>query len=107
MELSTIFDTIINNFNFGLILSINVTVYFIIHLLSAVIKKPLNKILKIIITVCCSFGLGLIYWKISDIPSTIVLNSCICATLVWDWFLKPILKKVKLDYAKNNLEQDL
>lgn len=106
MELSTIFDVIINNFDFGLILSINVLVYTIIKIISVVSKETISKLIKIIITILVSVCFGFLYWKVTDNSASIVLNSCICATLIWDWFLKPILGKLKIDYnGTNNYEE--
>ena len=98
MDINSIFELILNNFNFGLILSINALVYGLIKLCDLFKPKVTPKIIKIAITICSSVLLGILYWKLADLSLEVILNSCICATLIWDWILKPILKRIKIDY---------
>ena len=98
MDINSVFEFILNNFNFGLILSINALVYGLIKVCDCFKPKVTPKIIKVAITICSSVLLGIIYWKVADLSPEVIINSCICATLIWDWILKPILKRIKLDY---------
>ena len=99
MDINSVFELISNNFNFGLIFSINALVYGVIKIYNLFKPKATSKLIKVVITICSSILLGIIYWKIADVNPEIILNSCICATLIWDWIIKPIFKKVKIDYT--------
>lgn len=94
-----ILDIIINNFDFGVIFSINVLVYLFIKITEA-ISPNISKIkwYKIVCTIIISIGFGMIYKQFADIEGSKLLNSCICAPVIWDWILKPILQKLKVDY---------
>lgn len=100
MEIQSIIDIIINNFNFGLIISINALTYGIITIYNIISKKEAIKIFKIIVTIFSIIILGFIYWKTESISKDTIISSCVSAPLIWDWILKPILNKFKLDYKK-------
>lgn len=98
MDIQSIIDIIVNNFNFGLIISINLLTYSIITFYNTIFKKEATKLFKIIITIFSIIILGFIYWKVGLVSKDIIISSCISAPLIWDWILKPILKKFKVDY---------
>lgn len=98
MELQNIIDVIISNFNFGLIISINVLVYSLIKIFEFIFKETAPKLFKVVITIIATFILGFVYLKAGNVSSDVILSSCISAPLIWDWILKPILKKLKADY---------
>lgn len=100
MEFQSIIDIIVNNFNFGLIISINALTYGIITIYNTISKKEATKILKIIVTIFSIIILGFVYWKTETISKDTIISSCVSAPLIWDWILKPILNKFKLDYKK-------
>lgn len=100
MELNQIIDVILNNFNFGLIISINVLVYTIVKLTDFITKNHTPKWLKIVITIFSAILLGFVYWKAGNISNDVILSSCISAPLIWDWIIKPILNKVGIDYKE-------
>jgi len=99
MDAQSIIDIIINNFNFGLIISINLLAYGLITLYNVLFKKQAPKGLKIIITVISIIILGFVYWKTGTVSKDVIISSCVSAPLIWDWILKPIFKKIKLDYG--------
>lgn len=101
MELQSIIDIITNNFNFGVIISINVLTYGIITIYNTISKKQASKLLKIIITIFSIITLGFIYWKIETISKDTIISSCVSAPLIWDWIIKPILNKIGIDYKKD------
>lgn len=98
MDLELIFNTILNNFNFGLIIAINVFTYGVIKVIDTFKVKSVNKLIKVFITIFSCLLFGFIYYKYGNIEPIIILNSCISAPLIWDWVLKPILRKIKIDY---------
>ena len=100
MEFSQIIDIILNNFNFGLIISINVLVYAIVKLTDFITKNHTPKWLKIVITIFSATLLGFVYWKAGNITNDVILSSCISAPLIWDWIIKPIAKKLNIDYRE-------
>lgn len=99
MEFQQIIDAILNNFNFGLIISINVLVYLLIKVSDLISKQHSPKWLKIVVTILSSILLGIVYWKAANISVDVIISSCISAPLIWDWVLKPILQRFKADYA--------
>lgn len=90
---------LISNYNFNLILSINIISYLIIQLLHKLMFTP--KGIKILITIIISVAMGIIYNFISDISTEVLVNSVILAPLSWDWVFKPILNKLGIDYKNN------
>ena len=90
---------LISNYNFNLILSINIISYLIIQLLHKSMFTP--KGIKILITIIVSIAMGIIYYFISDISTEVLINSVILAPLAWDWVFKPILNKLGIDYKND------
>ena len=94
-----ILDIITNNFDFGVIFSINVLVYLFIKITEAISPNVSKaKWYKIICTIIVIIGFGMFYKQTFDIEGNKLFNSCICAPVIWDWVLKPILQKFKIDY---------
>lgn len=90
---------LISNYNFNLILSINIISYLIIQLLH--LKIFTKKGIKIGVTVVVSIIMGIIFHFISDTSTEVLINSAILAPLAWDWVFKPILNKLGIDYKKD------
>ena len=91
---------LISNYNFNLILSINIISYLIIQLLHKIMFTP--KGIKILITIIVSIAVGILYHFISDISTEVLVNSVILAPLAWDWVFKPILNKIGIDYKEED-----
>lgn len=91
---------LISNYNFNLILSINIISYLIIQLLHKIMFTP--KGIKILITIIVSIAVGILYHFISDISIEVLVNSVILAPLAWDWVFKPILNKIGIDYKEED-----
>lgn len=106
MEIQSIIDIILNNFNFGLIISINVLVYTIVKFTDFITKNHTPKWLKIVITIFSAVLLGFVYWKAGNVTNDVILSSCISAPLIWDWIIKPILNKFGIDYKTDNYEKE-
>lgn len=100
MDLELIFNIILNNFDFGLIISINAFTYGVIKLIDTLKVKSVNKFIKVFVTIISCLLFGFIYYKYGNVEPIIVLNSCISAPLIWDWVLKPLLKQIKAYYKE-------
>lgn len=95
-------DIITNNFDFGIIFSINVLVYLSIKMTESIYPNVSKiKWYKIVCTVIISIVFGIVYKNITDIEGNKLVNSCICAPVIWDWVIKPILQKFKADYKND------
>lgn len=94
-----IFKIILNNFDIAYIISVNVLVYAVIKIfdyLNGTKKVPLR--VKRIITLICTIILAIIYKLFTDIDNYVLLNSSICAPVIYSWIIKPIIKKIGLGY---------
>lgn len=98
--MDTLLSQLISNYNFNLILSINIISYLIIQLLHKIMFTP--KSIKILITILVSIAAGILYHFISDISTEVLVNSVILAPLAWDWVFKPILNKIGIDYKEED-----
>lgn len=105
MELGVYIDTIINSiisqFDFGFMFTINVATYIMIQIwdnlngdkLLTTWQKRLMLIIAIIITVAV--------YVLAHYPNPIILfNSAVFAPVFWSWVLKPILTKFGIGYKK-------
>lgn len=94
-----IINQLISNFDFTLILIINVVTYIFIKLIDEINKeKIVTTWQKRIIFASVSIIIGYIYYFLSDIKLIIVIDSIIVAPVAWSWLAKPIANKLGLDY---------
>lgn len=98
-----IINQLIKNFDFALMLVINVLTYVAIKIIDDINgdKVPTvwqKRIVFIIVAVVC----GIMYKFISDIQTHVIINSCIIAPVAWSWIAKPIANKLGIDYRKIN-----
>lgn len=98
-NMEQLLSQLISNYNFNLILSINIISYLIIQLLH--LKIFTKRSIKIGVTVIVSIVMGIIFHFISDTSTEVLVNSAILAPLAWDWVFKPILNKLGIDYKKD------
>lgn len=92
-------EEIINNFDFTLMLMINILTYIIIKLMDKYEEQDhFSTWKKRIVFVLVSISFGILYKSINDIPAIVAINSCIAAPIVWGWFAKPIANKLGIDY---------
>ena len=99
--IDTIINSIISQFDFGFMFTINVATYIFIQtwdtlngdkLLTTWQKRLMLLLSVIIVTVS---------YKIAHYPNDLVLfNSIIFAPVFWSWVLKPILTKFGIGYKK-------
>lgn len=98
-----IINKLINNFDFALIVVINVCTYLLIKLLDELNKeKIVGTWQKRFIFVMSSIMIGIIYKNTADIPIYIIVNSIIIAPITWSWLAKPIAKALGIDYRKED-----
>lgn len=99
-----IISQLINNFDFALILILNIITYAIIKILDDINKeKNVTTWQKRIIFVISSIIIGVIYYFISDIKPIKIIDSIIIAPIAWSWFAKPIANRIGIDY-KNHIK---
>lgn len=93
---------LIANFDFALMLVINVITYGIIKFIDDVNgNKVPTTWQKRIVFLITAIVLGIIYKYYTDVPIHIITNSCIIAPVAWSWLAKPIAIKFGIDYKKN------
>lgn len=94
-----IIDQLINNFDFVLMLVINVITYVVIKIVDELNKeKQVTTWQKRIIFVGVSIVMGLVYHFLSDARTIVIINSIIIAPVSWSWLAKPVAKRFGIDY---------
>lgn len=94
--ISDIINSIIQSFDFGFCVTINILTYIIIKL----IKKELTTWQKRIVLVINIIIISIIYALIG-IDTRVLVNSIVLTPVSWSWIFKPICKKFNIDYFKN------
>ena len=93
---------LVANFDFALMLVINVITYGVIKFIDDVNgDKVPTTWQKRIVFLITAIVLGIIYKYYTDVPIRIIINSCIIAPVAWSWLAKPIAIKFGIDYKKN------
>lgn len=99
--MNEIFNQLIHNFDFALMLVINVLTYAAIKIVDEINKeKIVTTWQKRIIFVVSAITMGVIYYFITDVKPSIIINSIIIAPVAWSWLAKPIANKLDIDYKK-------
>ena len=100
--MDTIINQLVGNFDFALMLIINVITYTAIKIIDEVNGDKLPTTWqKRIVFVIVAIIAGIIYKYITEIPIHIIINSCIIAPVAWSWLAKPIAGKFGIDYRKD------
>lgn len=93
---------LVANFDFALMLVINVITYGVIKFIDDINgDKVPTTWQKRIVFLIIAIILGIIYKYCTDVPIRIIINSCIIAPVAWSWLAKPIAIKFGIDYKKN------
>lgn len=96
-----IINQLIHNFDFALMLIINVVTYVLIKFIDEINKeKTVTTWQKRIIFVCVSLVIGCVYYFLSDVKLIVIINSIIIAPIAWSWLAKPIAGRLGIDYRK-------
>lgn len=101
-----IINQLIHNFDFALMLVINVATYIIIKIIDELngTKVPTVWQKRIVFIIVCII-LGVIHYFISRTNVNIIINSCIIAPIAWSWLAKPIAGKLGIDYKKDSIKK--
>ena len=101
--ISQIINTIIESFDFGFCVSINILTYLIIKLIDSLNgNKTVSTWSKRIVLLVVIFFTGVLY-NLIGCDNKILLNSAILAPVFWSWIIKPICKHFKIDYKDINI----
>lgn len=94
-----IINQLISNFDFALMLIINIITYFVIKIIDEANgdKQPTTWQKRIVFLIVAII-VGVIYKLTTDISVNIIINSCIIAPVAWSWLAKPIAKRFGIDY---------
>ena len=94
-----IINQLISNFDFALMLIINIITYFIIKIIDeANGEKQPTTWQKRIVFLIVAIIVGIVYKFTTNISINIIINSCIIAPVAWSWLCKPIAKRFGIDY---------
>lgn len=101
-----IISQLIANFDFALILIINIITYFIIKIIDELDGDKIPTTWqKRFVFLIVAIIMGILYKYITDVPTNIIINSCIIAPVAWSWLAKPIADKFGIDYKKDYLKK--
>ncbi len=96
-----IINQLINNFDFSLMLAINVATYAMIKIIDDINGDKIPTTWqKRFVFIVMSTIMSIIYACTSNVSINIIINSCIVAPVAWSWLAKPIAKKLGIDYKK-------
>ena len=97
--MDVIINQLISNFDFALMLIINVITYTVIKIIDEINGDKLPTTWqKRIIFVISAIVIGTIYKCTTNISINIIINSCIIAPVAWSWLAKPIARRLGIDY---------
>lgn len=97
-----VINVLIDNFDLAFILSINVLTYSIIKIIDYFNgTKKVACGIKRLILVICSILLGIVYKFTTEIDNKVLINSIICAPVIYSWIIKPIIDKVGVGYKNS------
>ncbi len=100
-----IINQLVHNFDFALMLVINVVTYIAIKILDELNgEKVPTTWQKRLIFVASAIIVGAVYGLTTDISINIIINSCIIAPVAWSWLAKPIANKFGIDYKQKQSE---
>ena len=92
-------DIIFTNFDIAYILSINVLTYSIIKIVDYFNgSKKVACGIKRLILLICTLVCAIVYKLLVDIDNYVLLNSSICAPIIYSWLIKPILSQIGIGY---------
>lgn len=102
-DIEQVTHIIFTNFDIAFIVSINVLTYSIIKIVDYFNgTKKVSCGLKRLILLICTIVLAIIYKLLTDIDNYILLNSSICAPVIYSWIIKPIITKIGVGYKTDN-----
>lgn len=97
-----IINQLVANFDFALMLIINIITYGIIKIIDELNgNKVPTTWQKRIVFLVTAIVLGIIYKYCTYVPIHVIINSCVIAPVAWSWLAKPIAIRFGIDYKKN------
>lgn len=94
-----IYDILLENFDISYMLSINILTYMIIKFIDFLNgDKKLKLIYKRLVLILSTIVCCIIYHFVTDLETRVLVNSTIAAPVFYSWVMKPLLKKIKLQY---------
>lgn len=94
-----IIDILLSNFDISYMLSINILTYMIIKFIDFLNgEKKLKLIYKRLVLILSTIVCCIIYHFVTDLETRVLINSTIAAPVFYSWVMKPLLKKIKLQY---------
>lgn len=94
-----IYDILLENFDISYMLSINILTYMIIKFIDFLNgDKKLKLIYKRLVLILSTIVCCIIYHFVTDLETRVLINSTIAAPVFYSWVMKPLLKKIKLQY---------
>ena len=99
-----IINQLLNNFDFTYMLIINVLTYIVIKIIDEINKeKIVTETQKRIVLLVSIIIVTLLYILFGYSNKLILINSAILSPVFWSWILKPIIKKLNIDYKHKKL----
>lgn len=99
-----IINQVLNNFDFTYMLIINVLTYIVIKIIDEINKeKIVTETQKRIVLLVSIIIVTLLYILFGYSNKLILINSAILSPVFWSWILKPIIKKLNIDYKHKKL----
>ena len=111
MEVVNSMDKLISNFvelfnthfDLSFMLCVNILTYILIKVIDDLNgDKVVGTWTKRLVMLISCFAIAAGYIAGGYENTTILINSAILAPVAWSWIFKPILKKIGVDYKKNN-----
>ena len=94
-----IYNILLENFDISYMLSINILTYMIIKFIDFLNgDKKLKLIYKRLVLILSTIVCCIIYHFVTDLETRVLINSTIAAPVFYSWVMKPLLKKIKLQY---------
>lgn len=97
--INDIVSSIIQSFDFGYCVVVNILTYIIIKVFDNTKEKRLSTWQKRLVLLFNIVILGVIYFLIGA-DMKIIANSVILAPVSWSWVFKPMCKLFNIDYKK-------
>lgn len=99
--IENIVEKIINNFDFGYMLTINIMTYLINKVVDRIKEGKSSTLLKRIVLVISIISLTGIYLMVGYDDKIILVNSAIASPVFYSWVLKPIFKHFGIGYENS------
>ena len=94
-----IINQLIRNFDFALMVVINVVTYAAIKVVDELNgDKVPTTWQKRAIFVVAAIAVAVLYGFTTDISVSVIINSCVVAPVAWSWLGKPLATRLGIDY---------